>query len=325
MLRRVREITALGFGQIRAKLPNIRNTWQGGEFSEPSKKHAVYVHFDEEGEIFDFILKALADLRECGYAITFVTNSPRFPQGSLDAVRPHVRLIIQRYNSGYDFAAYRDGIHTIPDLQGAEALIIMNDSVYGPLYSLKNALASIDPEKVDVWGITDSWEYNFHIQTYFVLFFNKAITSNAFTDFWKNFPNINDKWTVIRNGELKLTRKLVRERLRIEVQCPFRKMTSALRPEIEKFLDEENEGYGNAPKNDINRNLMEMIAIYDQPFNASHLLWETAITDWNCLFLKRELIQKNPIKVPYVWRWRQVLEEHTDYDPELIEQHLRSL
>ncbi|PHP65587.1 polysaccharide biosynthesis-like protein [Zhengella mangrovi] len=316
--------SSLAISHLRAKLPNIRKRWQGDRFSTPAKKHAVFVHFDTEGVIHDYVIKYLDDLRDCGFEITFVTNSPEMPDESVALLKPLCRLIVHRYNSGYDFAAYRDGIRQIPNLDQCEALILANDSVYGPLFSLKDELAGLDPETLDVWGITDSWEFNYHVQSYFMLFFPRALRSKAFKKFWKRFPNLNNKHFVIKRGEIRLAQRLARDKLRIKVQCPYWEVAADHVTPLRSFLSAKTVDKFSPLQVRWLQDMEDKIVL-GIPLNPSHSFWERVIRERGCLFLKRELIQKNPLSIPFVWRWKDVVDECTDYDSDLISRHLHSL
>ncbi|MEO0543716.1 MAG: rhamnan synthesis F family protein [Pseudomonadota bacterium] len=313
---------------FRRFLPNVRKTWAGTKVDPDGRKFAVVVHFDKHGSIADYLFHTFAELTDAGYQIILVSNAPKLKTQDVELARSHVHSIIHRYNSGYDFAAYRDGLAAVPDVDRLESLIIMNDSVYGPLFSLKEQLSTVSPDSCDVWGITDSWERRYHVQSYFMLFHATAIQSKAFCKFWKYMPNHVNKWAAIQNGELKLTNKLAGDKLRIAVQCPYwdvvRSVSEARSRSDEG--DKDADGKIKIPtKQWENKKAIETALIGGNPINQSHFFWETLIEDYKCLFLKRELIHSNPIGTPYPWRWRDVVKKQTNFDPELIERHLQSL
>jgi len=324
LYRQVRWAASLAAGIIRARLPNIRRQWNGDRYSVATTKHAVFVHFDVEGVVHDYVVKYLEEIRDCGFEITFVSNSPKLPDATVALLKPLCRLIVHRFNSGYDFAAYRDGIGLVPDLENCDALILANDSVYGPLFPLKQELAKLDSKKIDVWGITDSWQHNYHVQSYFICLFRKAIASDAFRKFWRNFPNINDKQLVVQRGEIRLTQVLAREKLRIAVQCPYWDVASDLvKPLRASLTSKYDDGF--SPQHIRYLKAIEDNIVAGVPMNQSHSFWETNIRERRCLFIKRELIQKNPMAIPFVWRWEDVIDTCTDYDCDLIRRHLHSL
>ena len=46
--------------------------------------------------------------------------------------------------------------------------------------------------KCDFWGITDSSEINYHLQSYFLVFKKNVIQSNTFKIFWDGVKILND-------------------------------------------------------------------------------------------------------------------------------------
>jgi len=59
--------------------------------------------------------------------------------------------------------------------------------------------------------------------------------------------------------------------------------------------------------------------------NPMQYFWDVLITDYDCPFIKRELIQSNPASIPFVSRWRAVIASRSDYDTAMIERHLQRL
>ena len=52
--------------------------------------------------------------------------------------------------------------------------MLANDSVYGPLFDLKEILARCDAS-ADIWGMTDNRAGGYHLQSYFLLFRGRAL------------------------------------------------------------------------------------------------------------------------------------------------------
>lgn len=308
-------------GHVRAKFPAIRKVVPGK--SGPSRKHAIYVHYDRWGVVHDYILQAIGELVACGYAVTFVSNAPRLDDEQIAPLLPLVREVVHRRNEGYDFAAYRDGIARIPDLDNVERLIIVNDSVYGPLYPLSDMLEKAESMQVDVFGVTDTWDLHYHLQSYFMLFFPAAIRSPAFRKFWRRFPTVSNKRWLIRNGEVRLSSVLARDKLRLGALCPYWDVSRAILSKLEGLDLSKNSALSTDELKFLN--YIKTRIVVGKAINPSHYYWDTLIADWNCPFIKRELLQANPVRVPKVWEWQTLLREKTAYDTELVLRHLKSL
>lgn len=308
------------YGQL-WRIPNlVRGSWSGADPLPESKLAAVFVHYDREGQIHDYVIHQLRELVATGFRIVFVSNSPKFPRESVDQIVPFCRRILWRYNAGYDFGGYKDGLSSIENKEGLTALLLMNDSIYGPFSKLRTLLADIDRSTTDYWGITDSWEINFHIQSYFMLFFPGALASTAFKKFWRRLPYVNHKGWVIRNGEVKLSRVLARQKLRASVLAPYWSVSKTI---MERLADVDVKNI----EADAHRSFVETLRdnlVAGRPMNPMHHFWDVLILDYQCPFIKRELIKFNPSNVPYPWRWPEVIQRASAYDISLISRHLQS-
>jgi len=136
--------------------------------------------------------------------------------------------IIYRKNSGYDFAAWRDGIKQIgwDKLTTYDELTLMNDTCYFPIFPIEKYIDKFgDDEAIDFWGAymhaaaphgmpgTATVDYPGdpipeHLQSYFITFKNDVLISGVFQDFWNNIEEYSNVDTVIREYETQLTSKL---------------------------------------------------------------------------------------------------------------------
>jgi hypothetical protein len=119
------------FGHVVRRRSLIRELRPASDPQSNSKLAAVYVHFDEDGLVADYVVHQLRELVDAGFRITFVSNSPTFPEQNWARVSPFCRNAMWRFNTGYDFGAYKDGIALIAELNDLDGLVLMNDSVYG--------------------------------------------------------------------------------------------------------------------------------------------------------------------------------------------------
>jgi lipopolysaccharide biosynthesis protein len=195
----------------------------------------------------------------------------------------------------------------------------MNDSIYGPFFRLRDQLNEIDRSSTDFWGITDSWERRFHVQSYFILFFRNVLKSKPFKKFWRQMPYVNHKGWVIRNGEIKLSKVLTQQKLRATVLAPYWSVSKKV---LDRVIRLDTESLPDAHRNYIKKLLNNLID--GTPMNPMHYFWETLILDYNCPFLKRELVKSNPVNVPFAWRWPEVVGHASDFDIAMIRRHLQS-
>src|SRR5262252_6692995 len=128
------ETDVMSFTRCRSSY--VRRRWPGALDLEGATRVAVFVHFDRQGTVHDFVLHYLAEIARAGFTTVFVSNAPRLDPESLDRISPLCGAILLRANVGMDFGAYKDGIGELPRLDRLEALLLANDSVYGPFYDL---------------------------------------------------------------------------------------------------------------------------------------------------------------------------------------------
>ena len=321
--------------RLRRGASTVRQTFAGSDPNRGSGLEAVYVHFNGTGAVHDYVLNQLNELMVCGFRITFVSSSPQLPPEALADLTPLCRQMIVRKNIGYDFGSYSDGIKSVGKREGLKQLILMNDSVYGPLWPLQHLLGSFDEQRCDFWGVTDSWQHAYHLQSYFICLYPKAFLHPAFTKFWRKFLYVPDKTYVIRKGEIRLTQVLVRAKLRAEAFCEYWKVHAYVRDRAahkselaESRQEPAPEASARKGRGDAATPLQEQVAMALQigrPLNSTHHFWDVLMTHFRSPFLKRELLVTNPIQAPNAWEWEKYVQEVSDYPVELIRNHLKTI
>lgn len=296
----------------------VEERWVGRQSLDTASRVAVFSHFDREGALHDFVDHYVRQLADAGFAVVFVSNSPRLPPATVERLLPSCALVLRRANVGYDFGAYKDGIAEVPAPERLESLIVANDSVYGPFHPLGPIVARMD-DGADVWGITDSWEHRYHLQSFFVLFRRPAVQSPAFAAFWRQVRYVQAKDWIIGKYEIGMTRELAEAGLRCRSLFPYRAAESALLEAAEggdlhpERFDPIQQAFLGLVVDTVRRN---------GALNGTHYFWDFLIERLGCPFLKRELLRDNPEGVPFVGRWEQVVRSASAYDTGLIARHL---
>ena len=121
---------------------------------------------------------------------------------------------IQRQNSGFDFAAWRDGMAQVGwnELTDYDSITTMNDTCFGPLWDLEPIYQKFEADaNVDFWGLTNhrkTKSFPEHIQSYFISFSQKVVASSAFQEFWQGIEDFSDVQEVIGQYETRVTTAL---------------------------------------------------------------------------------------------------------------------
>lgn len=243
---------------------------------------AVFSHFDKDGFIDEYVIQYLTLLNKAKIDIVFVSTSENLNEEELIKISKFCRNIIVKNNIGYDFGSWKTGIKIIEgDLKHYKSLILCNDSVY-MLKEINIMLELMKNQNLDFWGITDSYQYRYHIQSYFMFFNKKIFMTSSFIYFWKNIKSFKYKQNIIKNYELGLT----------------------------KLIKNNNYKFASYCKSQNNSN-----------YNITHTYWKKLIIDYKCPIIKIELLRDNPTNVT-LDNWEKVLEKHTSYDIEIIKKHL---
>ena len=308
----------MSFTRVRSHY--IQQQWPGDVDLKTATRVAIFNHFDRHGRVHEFVYFYLQEIARAGYTLIFVTSAPTLRPADLVRLTPLCGLILRRKNVGYDFGNFKDAIARIPDLGRLDSLLLANDSVYGPFHPLAPLIERMDPTAGDVWSMTDNWTWRFHLQTYFVLFGRRALASEAFPRFWRRVRYLQAKTAVVMWYEVGLTRAMIRAGLRCRALFPHRAVARAMTEAHAAFKEPDEL----KPSQRRRRFVDTVVDAIDAgvPLNVTHFLWDFLIVEMGCPFLKRELLQRNPSRVPGVQRWDAVIRSVSRYDTDLIAQHL---
>jgi lipopolysaccharide biosynthesis protein len=296
--------------------------WPGALDLAAAPRVAVFVHFDPRGVVAEFIHHYLHEIGRAGFALVFVTNAPRLDAADLERLTPLCAAILRRENVGRDFGGFKDGIAAIADLGRLDALLLANDSVYGPFHDLGELIGRMSTAESDVWGITDSWERSFHLQSFFLLFGRRALASPGFRRFWAGVRYVQAKSWVIERYEVGLTRSLMAAGLRCRALCPYREAATGLMAAAARELEPATPSRELSPTQRVFLGRIADAVAFGVPLNSCHFLWDHLVLHMGCPFIKRELLRDNPARIPGVIRWREVIQAVSKYDTDLIARHL---
>ena len=286
---------------------------------------AVFVHFDRQGAVRDYVLHYVAALQEAGFDVAFVSNAGRLRPEAMAALQKLCAAIVVRRNVGYDFGAMREALLRLRmPRQNTQCLLLVNDSVYGPLRPLDEMLERIDFDEADFWGATESWQARYHLQSYFLAFGQTAMNSRAWRAFWNGVRPVASKPWVIFRYEVGLTQRLMRGGLRPRALWPYPELVRQVDPEL--LMTGGDEGAVStdpimAMRKGHARRIRDA-AVARRPLNPTSDLWRQLLYA-GYPFLKRELLRENPTDVSDVTDWREVVVEIVGADPTVIERDLQ--
>ncbi|MCI8454956.1 MAG: hypothetical protein HFE84_10140 [Lachnospiraceae bacterium] len=192
---------------------------------------AIYATYDKNGKIDDYILYCLHELRKVADDIAVVSNA-KLPRKEKDKLSM-VRYLYEREDTGYDaggFAYALDRLRGEGRLETYDAVLFMNDSVFGPFYPFQEMFETMEKrEDLDFWGITKRGVSDFdggdavypeHIQLYFYVVRKRMLQSADFTEYWTTLPQkLTDFRSAILKYEFLFTKYFADRGFRWDVYC----------------------------------------------------------------------------------------------------------
>lgn len=168
-----------------------------------AKRLAVYLFYDEDGIVDDYIPYKLQSLKKFVEEIYFVSNS-NLTVKSRNKIKSCTSYILCRKNEGFDVWGYKEAIELIGynELGKYDELILLNYTFFAPIFPFSELFDWSEKQDVGFWGISDHAEIkpnpftgsgilNRHIQSHFIAIRNNVLTSFEFKDYWQSMPMIN--------------------------------------------------------------------------------------------------------------------------------------
>lgn len=166
------------------------------------KRAGIFLFYDPEGKVDDYILGCLGSLQQHMDYLLVVSNSPldETNRKRLESVSSEV---MERKNVGYDVGAYRDGLrHLGWDHMGDyDELVLFNYTFFAPIHPWAGLFERTDKWDTDFWGITEHDEVRphpflpklvmpRHIQSHWIAVRASLSTTKDWRSYWEDMPPI---------------------------------------------------------------------------------------------------------------------------------------
>lgn len=272
-----------------------------GRSSNSNKSRiCIFAHYDINGAVHEYVYFFIKSLIKAGCDIIFVSTSENLSDGEIDKLQNYCKLIIVRKNIGYDFGSWKTGISEIENIEVYDNLILTNDSIFGPLFDLKDIFRSMT--SYDFWGITESNAPKYHIQSYFMVFNSKLINSKYFNEFWYNYKYHSEYQVIVKKYEIGLSSFLQKHHFKIGSFCNYNSVS-------ESYLKANPLGeYFSIIKNRL-------------ATPTYHLALEL-IENHNCPFIKRKLLLLNE-REPSFLKYLSAISQKSNYDIKMIVDYIK--
>lgn len=166
---------------------------------------AIFFFYDKEGIVDEYISYMLNDLKKSISELMIICNG-EVKEKSLVKLKSLTDNVVLRENKGFDVWAYKTALEKYGwlKLEQFDEVILMNYTMFGPLYPFSEMFQEMDKRDVDFWGITKHHSVEFdcfgtckygyipeHIQSNFLVIRNTLIKSKDYQKMWKDMPQIN--------------------------------------------------------------------------------------------------------------------------------------
>jgi glycosyltransferase, putative len=182
------------------------------------EKVLVYVIFESEPRLQQYktiFLEKLAALADK----TLIVVNGGLAEEDIETLEQYGQVLV-RDNSGYDTAAFREGILSLgkETLQHCSQLMLVNDTNIGPMSDLAAVFQTMADRNLDFWGIsygetqediTGFNRYGYipnHLQSYFLVIEPLLLQSEEFYDYWQVLTDTDSRDEAIGKHETTFTK-----------------------------------------------------------------------------------------------------------------------
>lgn len=173
---------------------------------------AIVAGFDREGRVGLAQLHLGRALRDAGFFVVLIQDAELAEMSDDERWRVELAfdVVMGHRHGGYDFNSWRLALRRMPHLASASELLLINDSVIGPLWPIDELMVTIRSRKHDVVGAVESTHPESHLQSWFMWFGANPVRSGdvqRYLEMWR--PGLG-KRQLIENLEMPLARTMVR-------------------------------------------------------------------------------------------------------------------
>jgi hypothetical protein len=309
-----RERTALG--------PRLRNAWLGRDPLVNAVSVAAYVHYAPDDRVSEMVLAQVKEYRAHGFTVIFISMCRSLHENDVERLRGLTGLVLLRRNFALDFGAWHDVAPLLSDLlPDLRELLLVNDSVCGPLSGLLNVFACFRAAGEGLFGLTENLAPRPHLQSYFLLARGRSVVADLLR-FIGRMRLTAYKRAIIRYGEVRLS-QWMRQRGHIVASLHGYEIVEWLavqQPRARRRL------HGTFPKVAPTLGPAEwLIELHRLPANPTHSFWYELVECCGFPFIKTEVLVRNPLRLTDVHEWRHLIPSGCENVRVTIENHLLSM
>lgn len=237
----------------------------------------IFSHYDVKNEIQEHVIYYLNELNKLNFSIFFISSCPHLKLTERSKINKITSAIICTNGNGRDWGNYAMGYNYSLGIIKAKNILFTNDSIWGPITSLKPFFNFAEQSSAEILGLTDSYQTEYHLQSYFIYCKESVCNSKLFEYYFEKFIPQISKQKIIQQNEIGFSRLFRNSGYQLGAFFRY--------SDIEKStIAKKGFGYELVQKGIL--------------LNSTHHFSKLMIEDLKFPFIKIELVKVNPSKVP---------------------------
>ncbi len=150
--------------------------------------------YDKKNVVQDYVVYLARKLSKISDVYYFA--DAKMPETELKKLKNYTKYAASTPHKGYDFVSWQILMNHIgwEKIMTYDEMIICNDSVYGPMRNMEDIFDYMSLRDYDFWGLTENYNSNYHLDSYFMVFRQDVLKHPKFHEFWNNIiPSPNRK------------------------------------------------------------------------------------------------------------------------------------
>ena len=173
--------------------------------STDSKRLVIFLFYDPDGIVDDYIPYMLRDIKK-NVSEIFVVSNGKMNDAGKEKLKGIADTVWERKNKGFDVWGYKEALENIgwDKLYTFDEVIMMNYTIMGPVDTFDDMFIEMSKKDLDFWGITKFHMVPFdpfgciecgyiheHLQSHFIAVRKPMLTSDEYRQYWEEMPMIH--------------------------------------------------------------------------------------------------------------------------------------
>ena len=201
------------------------------------KRLCLFAGYSSKSVIEDYVVYYIKELSK--YADIYYCADCELSQIELQKITPYTKYTIAQRHKKYDFGSWGILFSKIDNLKKYDEILLVNDSCFGPLFSLDTIFAKMQDSQVSAWSICG----NKFMMSFFIILKQDIFLSSWFKNFITSIGEEIDKNDIVRLYEIGLSDMITEKGLKWD--CIF--SSKNLKQQIKQHNKLINEGIKTIP------------------------------------------------------------------------------